>query len=289
MNSAAPGGILVASLNGTERVIIGPAVGANAGPQILEATTQMIADLASLVSNNAVLTAINTVGAGILTAAGFIGGSISRGGAQAATAFSDTTDTAAAIIAALPAGALVGTSFYVTIDNNTDGDETIVGGVGVTVSVNTIIPKLTWAQFLVTYSAAATITMAFVAGGAVSPLPPAVFNTTALELTTLTVGTLCGAQIVNLINTGTTPSNLNVPTAAAIIAAIPNAKVGMTYMLNFRNGSGSANTATLTTNTGVTLTGTMTIAQNVTRTFQVTVTSLTTVTIQSMGVSAAAA
>lgn len=120
-------------------------------------------------------------------------------------------------------------------------------------------------------------------------LQDAKFTTAALESATIAAASVAGAKIVAHINTGTTPGNLQFPTAAALVAAIPGAKAGQSYLLKIRNGSGSANTATITTNTGITLTGTMTIAQNVTRDLLVTLTSLTAVDVRSVGISAAGA
>ncbi|MEI6281980.1 MAG: hypothetical protein WCP82_04585 [Alphaproteobacteria bacterium] len=280
----APGALRISQASGLELVLVD-----NGGSVLTTLTTQQIADLADRVSNNAAITALNTVGAGVITAAGFIGGIVARGGAQSATAFTDTTSTAALIIAALPAGAAVGTTFLWRYENNTDGNATLTGGVGVTVSGNLVVPALTWAEYLVTYSAAGTVTVAFVGGGSVVPLPYAQFSTVALQSSTFQVGTLAGSEVVTAINTGLTPGNLNLPLATEIIAAIPNAKVGLSYSLFIRNAAGGANTATIVTNTGITLTGTMTIAQNVTRQFLVTVNTLTTITIQSIGISAAGA
>ena len=126
-------------------------------------------------------------------------------------------------------------------------------------------------------------------GNVLSSLPAVQYSTAALQAAVMPAANLAGADEVDFENTGTTPGNLQFDTAANIIAAIPNAQVGQAYRLRIRNSSGSANTATITTNTGVTLTGTMTIAQNVTRDFVVTLTSLTAITVNSMGVSAAAA
>lgn len=124
-----------------------------------------------------------------------------------------------------------------------------------------------------------------------SQLPASQYATAALQSATMTAAQVSGACDCNFENTGTTPGNLATPTATAIIANIPNVQAGFAYLLKIRNSSGSANTATITAGTGVTLTGTMTIAQNVTRTFVVTINSITTpaVTFNSMGVSAAAA
>jgi hypothetical protein len=120
-------------------------------------------------------------------------------------------------------------------------------------------------------------------------LPAAKYTTGALEGAAIPAASVAGAETVAYVNTGTTPGNLQFPTAADLVAAIPGAHVGQSYLLKIRNGSGSANTATITTNTGITLTGTMTIAQNVTRDFIVTLTSLTAVDVRSVGISAAGA
>lgn len=109
---------------------------------------------------NPYATSIATVGAGTLTAAAFVGGLISRGGSQSGTPFTDTTDTAALIIAACPNLVnKIGTSMLVEYSNTTNAVATITGGVGVTVSGTATIPAATIAQFLVTYTAAATLTM----------------------------------------------------------------------------------------------------------------------------------
>lgn len=111
----------------------------------------------------------------------------------------------------------------------------------------------------------------------------AAVNTTGF---TATGAQVAGAEDVYLNITGTlgAGANIQMPTAAAIVAAIPNVTSGQSYKLTIINAS-SANFAwTVTTNTGITLTGTaMTIAQTTKREFLVTVTSLTTVTLQSLG------
>jgi hypothetical protein len=114
--------------------------------------------------------------------------------------------------------------------------------------------------------------------GVGAPLPNAQYTTAALQSAPMTGAQVAGAKVVVFDNTGTTPGNLQMPIATDLVAAIPGAAVGERYILKIRNSSGAANTATITTNTGITLVGTMTIAQNVTREFVVTLTSLTAVT-----------
>lgn len=156
----APGALRIAAATGLEVVTVD-----NGAAVITTLTTQQIADLAAGTSNNAQVTALNTVGAGTVTAAGIIGGITSRGGAQSATAFADTTATAALIIAALPAGALVGTTFVWRYENNTDGAATLGGGTGVTVAGATVVPANSWVEYLITYTAAATLTAVAIGQG----------------------------------------------------------------------------------------------------------------------------
>lgn len=102
---------------------------------------------------------------------------------------------------------------------------------------------------------------------------------------TATGAEVAGANNVFLDLTGSMGADaaIQLPTAAAIVAAIPNAFVGQTYRLRIANKSAVNHVWTVTTNTGLTLSGTMTIAQNTWREFMVTLTSLTAVAVQSLG------
>jgi len=126
-----------------------------------QTTTGEIAALAEAFdTTDLTLTALTTVGAGTITAAGIVGGATLRGGSQSATPFTDTTATAALIIAALPSWAQVGQAFYYTYINNTDAVATITGGSSVTVSgITTVQPNMV-ARFLVTYATSSTVTVA---------------------------------------------------------------------------------------------------------------------------------
>lgn len=232
-------------------------------------------------------TAISTIGAGTLTAAGIVGGVITRSGSTAA--FTDTTATATQIVAAM-VGKTVGNAWILRLVNTTAYPETVAGGTGVTVSGSAVVAPLSWNEYLVTYSASTpAVTMYGLSSGQIVAQPPAKYVTAAGQSTTLTAAQCSGAALTVYDNTGTTPANLQFPAATDLVAAIPNAAIGYSYELRIRNSSGSANTATITTNTGITLTGTMTIAQSVTRYFIVTLTSLSAVTVQSVGISAAGA
>lgn len=227
-------------------------------------------------------TALTTVGAGTITGSGIAGGVTNRTGSTAA--FTDTTDTAANIIAALP-NANVGQSFLYTYYNNTLGLATITGGTGVTVTAG-LVPANCWGEFLVTYTAAATVTVVAIAMGPNIGLPASQYTTGSAA--TFAAGALTGANVVHYANSGSN-ATLTVRTAAQMFADIPNCQIGFTYTLFIRNTNATGATITADGGATVTLTGTMTIAQNVTRMFNVTFPSATTCTIQSMGISAAGA
>lgn len=136
-----------------------------------------------------VITVLSTVGAGTITAAGIAGSITSRTGSQSATPFTDTTDTATAIIAAVP-NARIGQSFEYTYQNTTNATATIAGGTGVTVSGITSIVAGDTVRYLVTYTAASTITMVgFMAGQATSASQQEVVLAGSTSGTTILVAT----------------------------------------------------------------------------------------------------
>ncbi|MFB9123295.1 hypothetical protein E2553_00235 [Paraburkholderia dipogonis] len=94
-------------------------------------------------------------------------------------------------------------------------------------------------------------------------------------------------NFLNLTGTLGAAANMQLPTVAALIAALPsvvqNNPVGLSFQLRVINSSSGAFAWTTTTNTGWTLAGTMSMAQNTWRDFIITITSATTATIQSVG------
>lgn len=174
-----------------------------------------------------VATPLTTVGAGVITAAGFAGGVTTRSGST--TAFSDTTDTADAIIAAaFSSVSAIGSSFSYTYVNNTVAAATIGGGTGVTVSGVTVVPPNSWAEYLVTYTAASTITVVgiqqgyfpkngtFVANGA-TPVTVSDARVTAssqIDVTLKTVGGTVDVARPNIV-TITPGTGFNVVAAAS--------------------------------------------------------------------------
>ena len=229
-----------------------------------------------------VATALNTVGAATITAAGIVGGLTTRGGTQSATAMVDTTDTAVAIVAALP-NANIGQSFFWTFRNNTDGQSTVTAGAGVTVTGG-IVPKNTWTKFLVTLTSLTAVSMVLVDQGQTVSLPPSKVVTGTAA--TFAAGDITGAYFTNYINNASN-ATITTRTATQMFGDIPNCQIGHSYQLNIRNLNATG--ATLTDGGSVTLSGTMSIAQNVTRSFSVVFTSATALTITSMGITAAGA
>lgn len=158
-----------------------------------------------------VATTLNTVGAGTITGAGIAGTITSRTGAQSATAFTDTTDTAANIIAA-QLNAHIGDSWYYIYQNTTNGAATITGGTGVTVSGVTVVAANSSAEYLVTYTAANTITMAGLG----------VTNSPVIGTFTAT-----GASAVTVANTAVSPSSqviFTLKTVGGTVGAYPTVK-----------------------------------------------------------------
>jgi len=225
-----------------------------------------------------VSTALNTVGAGVISGAGIAGQFTPRGGAQAGAGFTDTTDTGANIAAAQP-NLNIGQAWEWTYQNNTNAPATLTGGVGVTVSAITIVPQNCYARFLVTYTALNTFTIVGMEAGPNTVLPSTQFTSVAAGNGTLAAGNIEGADKVILASSGATAFTTR--TAAQMIAQIPNAQVGMSYFLRVYNTN--AGTLTLTGGVGVTITGTATIATAKYRDYSVTITGAATITLQNLG------
>lgn len=158
--------------------------------------------------------ALNTVGAGTVTAALIAGGIVVRGGTQSNTAFTDTTDTATAIVAA-SVGLVnkVGGSQILIYKNNTDANATIAGGTGVTVSGVTVVPGGCTAIYVITQTAANTLTMV-----GILLTPPSVVSGTF---------TANGASAVTVADTRITANSsvvVTLKTVGGTVGAIPAIK-----------------------------------------------------------------
>lgn len=224
---------------------------------------------------------LNTVGAGTITAALFAGGLTARGGAQSATPFIDTTDTAANIVAnCVDLVGKVGAATYFTYVNNTNAAATITGGTGVTVSNITIVTPFSWVRYLITQTAANTLTMVAVESGQNETLSNSQFVTNTTT-TTFAAGQLTGSDYNTYANTGNTPGTITTRTAAQMIADIPNAYTGLTWVTRIYHGG--TGTLTVGAGTGVTITGTATVATTTWRDFACSITGAATITMQNIG------
>lgn len=92
----------------------------------------------------------------VIAAAAIQGGLYSRSGTN--TNRTDTTDTAANIIAVFPEMD-IGDVFMFSVSNPTAGSLTIAGGTGVTASGNLVVPTLTHRLFMFTLTSATTMTL----------------------------------------------------------------------------------------------------------------------------------
>jgi hypothetical protein len=207
------------ALTGNEVLqVTGIAAGGAPSGQSQQTTTGAIANLAGS-GSKLVITALNTVGAGTITAAMIIGGIVARGGTQSNTAFTDTTATGAQLDAALTNPA-VGQSWIFTYENTTDANATLSAGAsGVTLSGISVVYSKTTARFLVTRTAAATYTIVgfeqtvpfgafgtFTANGttAVTVTDSRVTANSSIDITLKTVGGTVGAiPSIKTITAGT--------------------------------------------------------------------------------------
>lgn len=151
--------IIGGSINGTP-------VGANTPAEVNATTVKATGAVtaAGAVRGAVTDTALGTVGNGALSAAAMVGGIITRSGSTAA--YTDTTDTAANIVAAIP-NAQVGTSFDLTIINTVAFADTIAAGAGVTLSGTTAVAASSWRRFVgtITNVAAPAVTLKGVGSG----------------------------------------------------------------------------------------------------------------------------
>lgn len=192
------------------------------------------------------ITTLSTVGAGTLLAANFIGGYTARAGSQSGTPFTDTTDTAAAIIAA-NANLVnkIGTAVPYFYANTTNALATITGGSGVAVSGVTAVPAGMVAYYLITYTATATLTMVGV--GLTNNISTAMaLAGSSSGQTILQPSAVAGGTLTFPAVTGTLAVNNPAPVPVGSSLAITTVMSNSTMLLNTAGGS----TATLPAATG---------------------------------------
>lgn len=96
-------------------------------------------------------------------------------------------------------------------------------------------------------------------------------------VTNLTATTnVTAAQLLTrvIVGTPTAAATYTLPTASALVAALPGAAVGDAFTFVVRNASAGANTITVAAGTGGTASGTLTVAQGVVRAFLVFLTAV---------------
>ena len=226
------------------------------------------------------VTALTTVGAGTITAAAMLSGGVNRTGPT--SAFTDTTDTAAAIQGDWTGGA-VSNSFDLTYINKTAFNATLAGGSGVTLVGALIVPANSTAVYRVIWTGTSTLSMTELSVVSNTSLPNALV--TALNATTgsLPVGAITGAKEVYLVSSNATPGAQLVRTAAQMLADTPNGAVGMSWKVRIINTGTNAFTLTQDAGNTVTITGDVVILQDSWVDYVVTLTGAATATMQSVG------
>jgi hypothetical protein len=124
-----------------------------------------------------------------------------------------------------------------------------------------------------------SIPLATVGVGVVVPtVGPIVNISTVTTITTAGAATYTAAQLKGGLilrdPNGSGRSDVT-PTAALLVAALPSAVVGTSFVFTIRNDADAAETITVTAGSGATLSGTMTIAQNNLKQFLVVLTNVT--------------
>lgn len=136
--------------------------------------------------------AITTVGNGLLTAAGINGGLITRSGPTGP--YSDTTDTAAAILAGIT-NPFVGQAFFFTIKNTTSFTQTLLAGSGVTLPTTVTIGGLSSGTYYATITgigASAAVTFAHFYTVPTNPRLATLRSSAQTDATTTTLANITG-------------------------------------------------------------------------------------------------
>ena len=226
------------------------------------------------------VTALTTAGAGTITAAAMLSGGVNRTGPT--SAFTDTTDTAAAVQGDWTGGA-VSNSFDLTYINTTAFNATLAGGSGVTLVGALIVPANSTAVYRVIWTGTHTLSMTELSVVSNTSLPSAIVTTLNATTGSLPAGAITGGQAVYLVSSNATPGAQLVRTAAQMLADIPNGAVGMSWEVRIINTGTNAFTLTQDAGNTVTITGDVVILQDSWVDYVVTLTGAATATMQSVG------
>lgn len=280
-----PGAINVTTLTGAEIVSI-----ATAGPQYAQTTTQAIAGLAGGGTTIEVVnTSITTAGNGTLTAAGIVGGLITRTGPSAA--YTDTPATAAQIVALLPAF-VSGATFSFVIKNATPYLQTLATSSGVTWPTTNIVGPFQLASYYATIGGTAASPTIVFTHLDTTPIgtAPSLTLPSAVTLSTVGAGTILANAFAagGTARTGSqsgTPFTDTTDIAANIIAGNVGliGKIGAAIRYEYANLTNAL--ATIGGGTGVTvsqpggsLASTALVPAGMTAAFNVTYTAAGTLT-----------
>jgi hypothetical protein len=175
---------------------------------------------------------LNTVGAATIAAVGIAAGVTTRGGTQTA-AFTDTTDTAANIIAADPNLTSVGGSADWIYINNSAWPATLSAGSGVTIVGQTVVPANSMLEFLVTQSSAGAVTLTAINQG-YFPHSGTVTANGATPVAVADANTTTNSNIILTLNTvGGTPHGAFVSAKTAGTGFSINSLAGDTSIYNY--------------------------------------------------------
>ena len=105
----------------------------------------------------------------------------------------------------------------------------------------------------------------------------AMFTEKMAQTALIGTATVTAAQLLTKVldGTPTAAATYTLPTAALLVAAVANAKVGDSFIFVVNNKSAGANTITIAGGAGGTADGTLTVAQDVIRAFLVIITNVT--------------
>lgn len=250
--------------------------------QLEPTTTGAIAALAAFDATGTIETVVsNTTGTTILAAA-LVGGQINRSGPTGA--YTDTTDTAAHIVAALPSF-LVGAQFYVVFKNATTFSQTLAAGAGVTLPGTVLVPALTASNYFVTIggtSASPTATFTHV-GTMPIHTSASISDPQTVALSTVGAGTITAAGIYagvtlrggtqTAVFTDTTDTAANIITLLGAGSAVLGQSAFYTYVNN------TVFPATIAGGASVTVSGVSTVPANSWAKYLVTYNGTGTVTL----------
>lgn len=243
-------------------------------------TSQLLSQILGEAGGSISDVAITTAGAGTLTAAALVAGQIVRTGPTAA--FTDTTDTAAAIVAAL-GQFTAGETFLVRYKNATQYQSTIAAGAGVTLPPTVLTPPYAVKNYYgVVGGTAAAPTVTFFHLNTVGIHVSATdSDPQTAALTTVGAGTILAANMASgvTLRTGSTAAFTDTTdTAANIIGGIaPLIGVGGAEFWTYVNNTVAP--ATIAGGASVTVTGATVVPPNSWATYLVTQNTAGTVTI----------